>query len=712
MNASATAVAPPIARPDANQFESFDYSLSISALLRTSEALVGRQTEIREISELIANDEIRLLTLTGTGGTGKTRLAKEIGNLLASNFPAGVVFVELEAVNDASMIGPAIAHALGFNETGTKTISELLSLKLHDRPMLLILDNFEQVISGGVHVAELLRAIPGIKILATSREPLKLSIEREYRVPPLALPTFGEVDDTPSLLKFESVQLFVERAKRARPDFELNSENASDVAAICKKLDGLPLAIELAAARARVLSAREILARLDDRLSLLTGGSRDLPDRQQTMRAAIEWSFDLLSDAERDVLAKLAVFEGGFSFKAAEAVMQGEAGMLDLITSLAEKNLLMSKQTSAGDIRFWMLQVVRDYSLEMLAQTGDETRLHRAHAEFFLGFVKKVSPKLLSIETARWLERLETEHDNIRAALRWSLRHDPAIAAGITAPMAELWTMHGHIREAEHWFHRVLESYHEKETAIRWELLTGLGIIKQFRGDLDAAAGLYREALEIARANKNDSHIAKSLRGIAAVEYIQSDFSAARMHTNEACEISHSIGDDFGKAASLARLGDIAFSEGDLENAALHTGRSLEIFRELGYVQGIAAKLSNLGAVKILQEKYGEAESTLRESLETSLEIGDITIARLVIDGFAALKTTQGELSVAARLSGFAAKLAGSLGIEGEPAEIRLRDFYIRKLRAGIGESKFAEAYLQGERMTLAEAAASALDSK
>jgi predicted ATPase len=712
LNTSVSAAVSHVALGEVDPAESFDRSVIIRSLLNSSELLVGRSAEIRDISDLIMNDDVRLLTLTGTGGTGKTMLAKEVGGRLSEEFPAGVIFVELESVNDPVMVGPAIAHALGFNETGTKTISELLFLKLQERAMLLILDNFEQVITAGVEMASLLRAAPRVKILVTSREPLKLSIEREYRVPPLSLPFFTKGDSVSNLMTFDAVQLFVERAKRARPDFELNDENASAVAKICSKLDGLPLALELAASRTRVLSPDEILDKLDDRLALLTGGSRDLPGRQQTMRAAIEWSFELLSEDERISLTRLAVFEGGFSFKAAETIASCKYDTLDLITALTEKSLLMSRQTKGGEVRFWMLQTVRDYALEMLVESGEHEQLRREHADLFLGFVQKASPNLRSFETATWLDRLETDNDNLRAALRWSIINEPQTAAEIAASMSEFWTMHGHIREAEHWLQKILENYHEKETLLRWEILTALGIIKQFRGDLSSALSVHMEALKIARGIDSKTHIGKSLRGIAAVEYIRSDFTAAREHTEEALAICRSIDDQFGAAAALARFGDLALAESDFEEASVRTAEALEIFRKLGYVQGVAAKLSNLGAVELLKGNHERAESILRESLESSLKIGDITIARLVIDGFAALKCLEGNFVSSARLSGYGAKLAGSLGIESEPAEVTLRESYMGTLLSSITKDDFSSAYADGEKMSLEEASRLALSGE
>jgi tetratricopeptide (TPR) repeat protein len=427
------------------------------------------------------------------------------------------------------------------------------------------------------------------------------------------------------------------------------------------------------------------------------------------MRAAIEWSCSLLDEEERKVLAALSVFEGGFTFKAAEAVIAQGSETLDIVTSLTEKSLLMSKRTKGGELRFWMLQLVRDYSLDLLSKNGDEQNLRRRHAQYFLSVAREAEPKLRTRETAEWLDLLETEHDNLRAALRWSIENEPELAVGIAAAISEFWTIHGHIREAEHWLDEVLSRYNARNTEVRWTVQTALGTIKQFRGDLPKALSLYSDALETGRALDDQQRIARSLRGIAAVEYIGFDFEHAIEHTEEALKITRAAGDDFGTAAALARLGDIALAKGNADDAEQFTSESLELFRKVGYIQGVAAKLSNLGAANVLRGKLDEAESNLRESLKICLDIGDTTIVFLVLDGFAAVRTKEKRFVDAARIAGSASQLRMILGLLGEPADEALKDSYMAELERNLEPEELATLMNEGERMSLKEVAALAL---
>ncbi|HTK25943.1 MAG TPA: winged helix-turn-helix domain-containing protein, partial [Pyrinomonadaceae bacterium] len=364
-------------------------------------SLIGREKELAELTKLLENDKVGFVTLTGPGGTGKTRLAKEISALIGKQFSEGVVFVDLTAVTDPLLVASAIAHELGIREVGTSPTLDILSEHFREKSSLLILDNFEQVVSAGVQLVHIMRDAPKLKILVTSREPLKVSIETEYRVPPLGVPARETKATISDLMQFGSVQLFIQRARAARRDLELTDEDGDSLAGICTRLDGLPLALELAASRAKVLSIREIHSKLENRLALLTGGSLDMPNRQQTMRATIEWSYGLLSELEKQVFALLSIFEGGFTFNAAEKVLTdlnedelhfSETDIVNAITSLTEKGLLQSEKSTAGEIRFRMLVVVRDFASEVRLQGKAAESISHSHADYFLDFAETAAP--------------------------------------------------------------------------------------------------------------------------------------------------------------------------------------------------------------------------------------------------------------------------------------------------------------------------------
>jgi non-specific serine/threonine protein kinase len=446
-------------------------------LVEDRDSLIGRDSEIEDVTGLLRRNDVRLVTLTGIGGTGKTRLARAVADRLSGEFAAGSAFVELSCVRDPKLVVSAVAQSLGIPEIGGTDVCETLRNELSDKPALLILDNLEQVIAAATEIAELLEELPGSKVLATSRELLRLSMEVEYAVPPLGFPSISDKPTVEELCRYESVVLFERRARRANPDFAVTEENASAVAEICARLDGLPLAIELAAARTKILSPEEILAKLDDRLSLLTGGAKDLPDRQRTVRGAIEWSYDLLSDDEKDIFRRLSVFAGGFTPTSAESILVGSGisvpteerrkderswsgdqsiFILDMITSLVDKSLLIPQTGLGGTRRFRMLDTVREYAAAVLADTGTADEVNLCHAEFFLELAETASPHLKSSDSPKWLRRLENEHDNIRAALRWTLNNAPEIAARLAAAIRHLWTTHGHLHEGRSWSAQIL----------------------------------------------------------------------------------------------------------------------------------------------------------------------------------------------------------------------------------------------------------------
>jgi non-specific serine/threonine protein kinase len=673
-------------------------------------SFIGRAKEIGELTALFRRDDVRLVTLTGIGGVGKTRLSREAARRLRPRFSDGIHFVELAAVKDPALFIPTLAHALALSESGPKKMEDALTEHLRDRTTLLVLDNFEQLIAAGPEIVRLLAVASGLKMLVTSREPLKLSAETEYPVSPLSMPPPGVNVSAKEIGEFEAVKLFVQSARKATPGFQLSDDDAASVAEICSRLDGLPLAIELAAARTKILSPSEILAKLENRLAILTGGSRDLPARQRTMRAAIEWSYELLNQDEKRVFAGLSVFACGFTFETAEMVIQRgsaippETDFLDVITSLTEKGLIVSLGRAGKEPRLRLLDVVREYASEELEAGSGAELMHLAHAEYYLRLAEQAEPHLKSADAVAWLTRLEQDHGNIRAALGWSLENRPAIAAQLGAAVRNLWTIHNHLNEGSNWLSRILERNEAIADGPRWKILTAYGAISQFQGAVGKARELYDEGLAIARRLNEPSQIAQSLRGLAALAYIQSDFASTRKHIDEALAICRAANDEFGIAASLARLGDVSFAEGDFKASSAFCEESLRILRRIGYKEGISAKLTTSALAAIALGEHRKARSYLVEAVAISLELDERINTGHIFDGFAALATELKDHCKAARLAGVAERTGASIGYALEPAERRFRDTYLSTLRKAMPAPEFEKEFSEGGSMSLREA--------
>ncbi len=507
--------------------------------------LVGREKEIGRVKNLILEDEARLVTLAGVGGAGKTRLAQAAADELRESFADGAFFVELAALTDHELVLPTIAQTLGIKEAGGRTTLETLKDFLRDKQMLLVLDNFEQVIEAAPHIAELHCAAAHIKILTTSRIRLNLSAEIEFVVPPLAVPEKAARMSLPELSKYAAIELFVKRARIVKPNFNLSDENAATVAEICSRLDGLPLAIELAAARIKILAPRMILAKLENRLNILTGGASDLPARQQTMRGTIKWSCDLLSDDEKLLFRRLAVFAGSFTFEAAESVVNGHlpgvrkenenvgseknvefnqqtlsADVLDLITSLVDKNLLTTREQAGDEHRFRMLETLREFALEALDASGESDALRRRHAEYFHALAAEAEPFLQLSQSAEWLERLEYEHDNLRVALRFAAEFDVWLGQGIIGSLWRFWWLLGYIGEGCEYLAVFLSKPDAADKQTRLKMLLGAGFLNRLRGNFDLTRTFAAEASNLARGTgeQKSSAFALYLLGLLALD--------------------------------------------------------------------------------------------------------------------------------------------------------------------------------------------------
>ncbi len=461
--------------------------------------LIAREQEMLAAHQLLRRADVRLLTLVGPGGTGKTRLGLEVAATLADHFPDGVVFVNLVPLRDPGLLIPTIADALGVREQGGRTALERLKEALRARHVLLVLDNFEQIISAAVLVAELLSACPGLKALVTSRELLRVRGEQAFPVSPLSVPDVRYATSGERVSQYAAVQLFIERALAVRPDFAVTNQNAAAVAELCQRLDGLPLAIELAAARSTLFAPEALLARLGSRLKLLTGGSRDLPARQQTLRNTIAWSYDLLTDAEQKLFRRLTAFVGGRSMPAVEAVCAA-GGDLDLdvvdgLSSLVDKSLLLH-DVATGEPWFLMLETIWEYGLEQLERSGEAEATRRAHAGYYLQLVEQAEPHLWGAGQDQWLSRLEQEHDNLRAALAWYTTQDEGVepALRMAGLLWRFWEMRGHWTEGQQWLEQALSRRLQASPSVRWVALHGAGNLALARGEYARAMAYYEES--------------------------------------------------------------------------------------------------------------------------------------------------------------------------------------------------------------------------
>lgn len=692
--------------------------------------IVGREKEISQIKNLLLKDDVRLLTLAGIGGTGKTRLAEAVAQEVERNFSDGVFFVELAAITNPESVAQTIARTLGIKDAGDEAVLENLKNFLRDKQLLLVIDNFEQVIDAAPNIAELVA--DNLKILVTSRTLLNLSAEREFIVPPLDLPD-GNLNISPDeLSKYEAVELFVQRARRIQPDFALTTENADAVAEICRRLDGLPLAIELAAARIKVFSLPAILERLESQLNLLTGGAKDLPERRQTMRGMVRWSYDLLDENEKILFQKLSVFAGSFTVKAAEAVGKRKeekrrrgkeeeenfssniaafcTDIFDVISSLLDKSLIIRTDQKDGESRFRMLEVVREYALELFEKNDEAEVVRRTHADYFLQLGEAAEPHLLGADSIKWLDRLETEHDNLREALGWLLENDVITAARLAGAIYFFWNIHSHQTEARQWMEAILRQSEQIAAEMRLKLVNQLGSLARAQGDHEAAIKFFGQGLEMGRAMNNLPQMARSTRNLGLVAFHQGDFAAARKFLEEGLAISRQLDDPAGIAPALNNLGDLTRTEGDDAAARPLIEESLAIYTKLGNKQGICANNVNLGNIAYIEGDFKKMRFRLTEALATAQELGEKIYISCCFDGFASLALKDKQLERAARLAGAAENLRESFGYEIEPAERRLRDAYLAELRTALDKAHFSEFYKQGRKLKLEESVALCLE--
>lgn len=672
-------------------------------------SFIGRDEEVERVQRLLA--EHRLVTLTGPGGTGKTRLSVRVAEESGPRHTGGVYFVALAEIRELELVLPTIGQAVGLLDPGRLPLQRIPE-HLASRRVLLVLDNLEQVIDVAGDIAELLRRAPDTTILATSRSPMRIYGEVEYAVPPLSMPDPREVPPDAGIIRYPAVELFVARARSVRPDFGVTDENAAAVAEICWRLDGLPLALELAAARIRVLSPQAIADRLGHRLDVGAGTGRDRPERQQSLRGAIGWSHELLDPAERAFFAELAPFRGGADLDAVTAVMSDDRlDPLDAVASLVDKSLLRQEEFPGGSVRFSMLETIREYAEERLAERDDADDVRRAHAAHFLSVAEALAERVFDADASAVLERLDREHDNLRAALSWCQEvGEVQMALRFLPACWRFWQIRFHLPEAAERARRTLEMPGVDEHP---ELLAGAeeaaGGIFYWQGDLEDARGHYLRALDLQRRVGDDAAVANALYNVASSYVIDLDNLGkqvdprSRTYIDEALEKYRSLGDRHGEGRVLWASMDAYIIGGESE-AARGIGREcLEIFEEVGDRFMTAWTEYMLGTNENLAGNARAAAAWMRRALDYFEETDDVSGYSLAFDGFAASAYGQGQRDVAMRLAGAADAIQRSAGSNLGRLNREWSDFYPERL---LADPVLAAAHGAGRVMDRAEAIA------
>lgn len=714
-------------------------------------SFIGREREAAEVTTLLR--DARLLTLTGTGGCGKTRLACEVATRLLGEYPDGVWVAELAAVADPALLPQTAAFALGVGEEPGRWIDETLLDALRDKHLLLVLDNCEHVVEAAARLADsVLRRCPEVQILATSREPLGVAGEQRWRTPSLSLPRANGDARPEELVSSEAARLFAARATAVEPGFAITGENAPAIATICQRLDGIPLAIELAAARVRLLTPEQIATRLDNSFRLLVGGDRAAMPRQQTLRGAIDWSYDLLSAEERTLLRRLSAFVGGFDLDAAEAVSGGDgtADVLDLLAQLVDKSLVHVEK-HGPEARYRMLELIRQYGAEKLDEAGEATAVRVRLRDWSLGLADRAEQPLWGADAPDWRERLDLEHPNLRAALEWCREHDPEAGLQLAAGLWRFWEPRGYLTEGRSWLETFLSRTEAirgratvrakallgagylardqgdttaarsrfeaslsifRETGDRWGIGSGLrslGVLAQSDGSYADARGLFEEALALFREIDHGLGVGWTLRNLGILAQIEGDYVRAEALFQESLPVLQRLGDTNGTGRVLGSLGILARVQGQFERARSLLEEGLRLVRDAGDRRGESMGLSALAGLALLDGDTPTSLELVRRSLSLGQEMGErLAIARgICLAGLLALE--QEECERGARLLGAASTMHRDIRGALEVDERAHLDAAVTRAGASIGEGAWDAAWSAGQRMSVDQAIQQAL---
>jgi predicted ATPase/class 3 adenylate cyclase len=716
--------------------------------------IIGRQEELAAVTDILRARETRLLTLTGPGGTGKTRLALQAAAELTDSFPDGVFVVFLASLRDPHLVHSTVAQALGLKERVGETLDQALAAYLHERELLLLLDNFEHLLEAAPAAADLLGRASALTLLVTSREPLHVAAEQLFEVPPLAAPTDGAVS-VAEALGHDSVALFVERAKATTADFELSDANVAAVSEICARLDGLPLALELAAARSRTLSPEALRKRLNRSLTVLTGGARDADERQRTLRSAIEWSHDLLSEEEQALFARLSVFAGGCRPDAGQAVCYSDGiDVLDGLSSLADKSLARQRDDPDFEPRYWMLETIREYAHERLETSTDHEAVRHRHAAYFAELAERAEYELRGPEQLAWLGLLDTEQANVRAALQWSLEHDPELALRLAGSLYQFWEFRGVWNEGIRWAEQSLERAHRcSDRPAYARALFSAGFLTQLPGRFDESVAFLQQARLRFEASNDLRRLAHTLSELAwahiatgEIEKGEAFGESARSlateigetwvlaHTNmslaaaltessspseralaradalnsESVRLCQEAGDEIMAARVRGNLGWVALIRGDYGQARALFDECLRLANVAGDELSVVNHWSNLALVALFEGDADRAEASARRVLERILARGDKRLAAESLHTLSAVAARRGDFLRAGRLLGAAEGILANIHVPPSQLELRIREQWLAPA-AAAAPAEFEAARAQGRAMSVTEAARYAL---